>query len=704
MKKLLKYGCAVLALVLVFDLCLTALNFGQAEAAGENPYSDVPDGAWYSDDTLWCYENNIMSGVGDGRFDPDAPMNRAMLVTVLYRAEGTPAVTDAPTFPDVSAGQWYFDAVAWAAKNGVVDGYADGNFGPTDRLTREQAVTILWRYAEKPDAGTSTGFADESEIAGYALSAVAWAKENDVVGGVGNNQFAPKDGITRAQAAAILARLLRGGQDEPAPSAGPSEPAETDGNGVLVVYFSATDNTRRVAQTIAETLGADIFELDPTEPYTSADLDWTDPNSRVSREHNDASLRNVALVNAVPENWDNYGTVFVGYPIWWGGAAWPVNGFVTANDFTGKTVIPFCTSSSSGMGSSGAGLAALAGEGDWQDGRRFQSGASETTVTEWVASLDLTPAVPADPTAPTAPTTPTEPEDGTSVVYFTSDISSEGMLAVYKALGWTPTGDVAVKLSTGEPPASNYLRPELIEGVVKEVNGTIVECNTAYGGSRSETAMHYQVAEDHGFTAIANVDILDADGSMELPVDGEGADTVLSSNLVGSHFADYDSYVVLSHFKGHAMAGFGGAIKNISIGLGSKEGKCLIHTGGRSHTSPWGGDQTAFTESMAEAGKSVSDYLGEGERIIYISVLNNISIDCDCNGNPAEPDIHDIGILASTDPVAIDQAAYDLCKAAEGSESLMQRIDRQNGLHTLEHAEEIGLGSRTYTLTDIDRQ
>ena len=150
------------------------------------------------------------------------------------------------------------------------------------------------------------------------------------------------------------------------------------------------------------------------------------------------------------------------------------------------------------------------------------------------------------------------------------------------------------------------------------------------------------------------------------------------------------------------MAGFGGAIKNISIGLGSKEGKCLIHTGGRSHTSPWGGDQTAFTESMAEAGKSVSDYLGEGERIIYISVLNNISIDCDCDGNPAKPDIHDIGILASTEPVAIDQAAYDLCRAAEGSEALMQRIDRQMGLHTLEHAEEIGLGSRTYTLVNID--
>ncbi|MDE6169212.1 MAG: DUF362 domain-containing protein, partial [Acetatifactor sp.] len=254
-----------------------------------------------------------------------------------------------------------------------------------------------------------------------------------------------------------------------------------------------------------------------------------------------------------------------------------------------------------------------------------------------------------------------------STVYFTADISPEGMMAIYEALGWTPAGKVAVKLSTGEPPASNYLRPELIQELVQSVEGTIVECNTAYGGSRTETAMHMQVAEDHGFTAIADVDILDADGSVELPVEGG---SYLETNYVGSHFTDYDSYIILSHFKGHAMAGFGGAIKNISIGLGSKEGKCVIYTGGQSHTSPWGGDQTAFTESMAEAGKSVSDYLGNGERIIYISVLNNISIDCDCDGNPAEPDIHDIGILASTDPVAIDQEAIDMCFAAEGSESL----------------------------------
>jgi hypothetical protein len=290
------------------------------------------------------------------------------------------------------------------------------------------------------------------------------------------------------------------------------------------------------------------------------------------------------------------------------------------------------------------------------------------------------------------------PEEA-STVYMTTDISSEGLIAVYNALGWTPEGKVGVKLSTGEPPASNYLDPNLIKELVQSVNGTIVECNTAYGGSRGETAMHMQVAKDHGFTDIATVDILDADGSMSLPVEGGFH---LKEDLVGSHFANYDSYLVLSHFKGHQMAGFGGAIKNISIGFGSSEGKCLIHTAGNSHTSMWGGNQDNFLESMADAGLAVSDSMGNGKNIVYINVMNRLSIDCDCNGNPAEPDIHDIGILASTDPVALDQACIDLIYAAEGREALVNRIEQMNGLHTLESAEEIGLGSRAYELVNID--
>lgn len=300
-------------------------------------------------------------------------------------------------------------------------------------------------------------------------------------------------------------------------------------------------------------------------------------------------------------------------------------------------------------------------------------------------------------TADTETTQQPEAAQGTPVVYMTRAITPEGLMAVYQALQWEPQGRVAVKLSTGEPPASNYLRPELIAGLVQSLDGTIVECNTAYGGSRAETAMHYQVAEDHGFTAIADFQILDEEGSMTLPVQGG---TRLSENYVGAAFDDYDSYLVLSHFKGHSMAGYGGAIKNISIGLGSSEGKAWIHSAGSSRTNPWGGDQDAFLESMAEAGKSVSDYLGD--QIVYINVMNRLSVDCDCDGNPAEPDMHDIGILASTDPVALDQACIDLVYSAEDGQSLVNRIESRNGLHTLEHAQQIGLGSRSYELVSID--
>ena len=290
-------------------------------------------------------------------------------------------------------------------------------------------------------------------------------------------------------------------------------------------------------------------------------------------------------------------------------------------------------------------------------------------------------------------------ENAASVVYFTSDISPEAMTEIYHALGEGLSGEnIAVKLSTGEPPASNYLDPALIADLVHEVDGTIVENNTAYGGQRASTAMHYQVAEDHGFTEIADFVVLDEDGSVSLPAEGG---TRLSENLVGAHFPEYDGYLVLSHFKGHAMAGFGGAIKNLSIGCASSEGKAWIHSGGTGG-SMWGGEQDAFLEAMAEAAKSVVDYFGNGERALYINVMNRLSVDCDCDGSPAEPDMHDIGILASFDPVAVDQACIDLVYSAEDGASLIERIESRNGLLTLQHAEEIGLGSRSYELVEID--
>ncbi|MBP5212680.1 MAG: DUF362 domain-containing protein, partial [Pyramidobacter sp.] len=261
----------------------------------------------------------------------------------------------------------------------------------------------------------------------------------------------------------------------------------------------------------------------------------------------------------------------------------------------------------------------------------------------------------------------------------------------------TPSGAVGVKLSTGEPPASNYLRPALVKNGVQLVLGTIVECNTAYGGSRSDAESHMKVAEAPGFTAIAPVDIQDAKGETVLPVKGG---QVLKENYVGASFNDYGSYLVLSHFKGHAMAGYGGAIKNISIGMASSSGKLWIHTGGISRSSWGGGTHDAFLESMADAAKSVAD--ARPGRMAYINVMNRLSVDCDCDGTPDEPDMHDIGVLASTDPVALDQACLDLVWAASDSARLKQRVTSRNGFHTLEAAEKIGLGSRKYELIVID--
>ena len=287
-------------------------------------------------------------------------------------------------------------------------------------------------------------------------------------------------------------------------------------------------------------------------------------------------------------------------------------------------------------------------------------------------------------------------DESAPVVYFISDISPESLVAAYQALGVELPGKVGVKMSTGESERSNYLRPELIADLIHRVNGTIVECNTAYGGSRSSTAMHRQQAKDNGLLEVAELDILDEEGSMEIPIE-DGVR--INVDYVGSHFAAYDSFLVLTHFKGHAMAGFGGAIKNISIGFGSSMGKVWIHSGGTKKSGGIWGEQDPFLEAMADAAKGVDAYMGDN--ILYISVMNRLSVDCDCDGNPAEPDMHDIGILASTDPLAIDQAAIDLVYAMPDSGSLIRRIERQNGLYTLEVGERNGLGSRNYRLVVI---
>ena len=251
-------------------------------------------------------------------------------------------------------------------------------------------------------------------------------------------------------------------------------------------------------------------------------------------------------------------------------------------------------------------------------------------------------------------------------VYMVKDITPENLVRVYEALGRPATGRVAVKLSTGEPGGHNFLQPALIEGLVKRVNGTIVECNTAYGGRRSSTADHLKAAEEHGFTAIAKVDIMDADGEFNLPVRDT---THIRYDIVGSHLKNYDFMINLAHFKGHAMAGFGGAIKNQSIGVASANGKAYIHTAGKVKEvgTLWQNlpKQEAFLESMAAAAQGVADYFGD--KILYINVMNNLSVDCDCDAHPADAKMQDIGILASTDPVALDQACLDLVYAVKPS-------------------------------------
>lgn len=291
------------------------------------------------------------------------------------------------------------------------------------------------------------------------------------------------------------------------------------------------------------------------------------------------------------------------------------------------------------------------------------------------------------------------PKDGTPVtlpkVYMVKEINSGNLVRIYEALGRQVKGKVAVKLSTGEPGGHNFLQPALIKDLVQKVNGTIVECNTAYGGGRADTESHRKAAADHGFTAIAEVDIMDAEGEVRLPVSGGRH---LKEDIVGSHYPDYDFTVVLSHFKGHAMGGFGGAIKNISIGIASSNGKRLIHSAGQS-TTEWGNPaQDDFLESMAEAAKAIADHCGEN--ILYISVANNLSVDCDCDSRPADPQMGDIGILASLDPVALDKACTDLVRTSDdhGKIHLIERIDSRHGMHTLDYAERIGLGNQKYEL------
>lgn len=288
-------------------------------------------------------------------------------------------------------------------------------------------------------------------------------------------------------------------------------------------------------------------------------------------------------------------------------------------------------------------------------------------------------------------------------VYYIKDITPENLVKIYNALGRKAEGKVAVKLSTGEAGNPNYLQPALIKDLVKMVNGTIVEGNTAYPGQRTNVEDHMKVARDHGFTAIANVDIMDANGEVALPIKNGKH---LKEDIVGKDFMNYDYLMVLSHFKGHPMAGFGGALKNISIGIASPAGKANIHSGGKTQdvSKVWSmvPADTIFQESMGEAAEAIIDHVGQ--KVVYISVANNLSVDCDCVSKPAAPQMGDLGIFASLDPVALDRACIDAVHQSpdHGKIHLIERINSRHGMRLLDYAEKIGLGSQKYELVTLE--
>ncbi len=283
-------------------------------------------------------------------------------------------------------------------------------------------------------------------------------------------------------------------------------------------------------------------------------------------------------------------------------------------------------------------------------------------------------------------------------VYFTRELTPEAMLRLYAALGVKLDGKVAVKLHSGEPGNQNFLRPDFMKPMIDHVGGVIVECNTAYDGGRNTTDAHRHTMDAHGWTAAAPVDIMDEDGELELAIPGG---KVIQKNYVGANLKNYDSLLVLSHFKGHPMGGFGGALKNISIGIASSHGKVYIHGAGDEEKF-WDSDHDSFLEAMADAAWSIHNRF-QG-KVAYLNVMKNMSVDCDCCAVAADPKIGDIGILASLDPVALDQACLDLVYQSDdpGKADLIQRIESLNGVHTVEAAAALGIGTREYELVELN--
>ncbi len=345
MRNFKRFGTVILTLLLASALAVFA--FG---ADRDTDFSDVNAGAWYAEAVQYCEERELMSGVSSSRFAPEGTLTRAQLVTVLYRMEGSPAVTGNDNFSDTDEGKWYSPAVIWAARQGLVSGYGNGLFGVDDPVTQEQLALIFQRYTDAPVTKEIPGFSGTSAPA------------------------------TRAQAAAVLMACGQAGEQ-------PETPAQAEESRVLVAYFSNTGNTEGIAEHLQAVLGAELYCITPETAYTAADLDYTNDSSRANREQADTAVR-PAIMGSV-EDMEQYDVVFLGYPIWHGQAPRIISTFLESYNFSGKTIVPFCTSGSSSIGSSAENLHSLAPNADWLEGRRFSGGASHETVEDWVSEMNL---------------------------------------------------------------------------------------------------------------------------------------------------------------------------------------------------------------------------------------------------------------------------------------------------------------------------
>lgn len=409
------------------DLLVLLLALGTTACAAPaehttTGYTDVSPGDWFYDAVTYCQAQGLMAGTSPTHFDPQGSMTRAMLSTALYRQAGSPAVNGSAPFTDTDGESWYASAVLWAYQQGIITGYTPTRFGPDNPVTREQLVTILHRQAGSPTASNGIPFADQDRIAPYAVNAVAWARERGTVSGKEGNRFVPQGTATRAEVATILRNHANSETPEPSP----------DSPRVLIAYFSCTNNTANIAQHIQSALpGATLFQLTPAQPYTADDLNYSNDSCRANREQQDPAAR-PALSGRV-DGMETYDVVFLGYPIWWGQPPKIIYSFLESYDFHGKTVIPFCTSGSSGY--SDAGIRDIPQGADWHSGQRFSGGATQGAVQAWVDGLAL-PSTPDNPPTGEERDTVTLTANGTS--WTATLVENSSTAALKERLGQGP--------------------------------------------------------------------------------------------------------------------------------------------------------------------------------------------------------------------------------------------------------------------------